>query len=545
VDKNKKRIYLNNVFLKFFGIPFFYLPYLSTSRELDIRVSGPSPPRLSKKSYYGYGFSIPFKFYFFDNLDIILEPFLYQRGNFFLNSTVRFLKNERLQLNLRSSHIYDNGQSKDIKNTANVGEKDEGVHREGRMVHKLNLIAFLGNSTYLLGDITQASDPYVLRDYFGDSRETLQSSAYILKFYEKSHLKLDVLTFQQIRERNNTGVAETPRLLVAVECYHSSGHLLNRGNIKFDMKANLADALNSFRDKDRKYGKTNLVFNLKSEGLYGSFRGTANLALYSDFYYRTDGDGVRDNITRLYPELSFGLSYPFFIFNRTTVNPILQYFGSQKKHLNTVDIDSKDSELTANNLFSGNRYSGHDMVETGDRVNYGIRISSSTNFGNFTFDLGQGYRNFIDNRHRIDFFERNFSHILITFGYRYDNIFLSYVNYLNSQDFRIDRDNLFVGAAFRKVSFGISYSHWASRASAKNIEQRQLNALLNHRITKDISYHIEMTGNLGLHRITSFRVSLIYEDDCYLTKLGIGRRNFENFFDKNDTSITFNFRIKS
>jgi LPS-assembly protein len=549
VDRDRKRIYMNDVFLRFFGIPFFYLPYLSSSRELDIRVSGLSAPSFSRKSYYGYGFSIPLKLYFFDNLDVFFEPFVYQRGNFFLNSTLRFLKGEKLSLGFWSSHIYDNGQSKKIKNTSGLSEGDEGVHRNGRMFHRLAVRALLGDGVYLLGDVAHGADPYVLRDYFNDHRETLESSVSIFKPYGRGYLKLDALGFQQLRERSNAGVAETPRLLSAADYHYASGTAEDGGGREFTLDISLVDALNSFEDRNRKYGRSGLVLDLKNSSLHGGLWMATDLALHSDFYHRLEGSGAEAGGAprgRVYPEFSVKFSYPLLLSSPgIVVNPLLRYSGSPKRHINGTDLDSKNSELNTNNLFSSNRYSGLDLVEMGNRVSYALRISSSTALGDFNFSLGQGYRDFIEKKYRIAFFERNFSHLLMTLGYGYGNIFLSYGRQMDNRDLGADREVIFINATSGRLFLSVSYGHRSGRVTPGGRGQRKLNSLLDYRLGERISSHFEMTSDLELRRVTSFRIGLSYEDSCYLTKISLGRRNFENFFDRNDTSVTFNFRIKN
>ncbi|MDR2777689.1 MAG: LPS assembly protein LptD [Rickettsiales bacterium] len=545
VDRNKKRIYLDNVFIRFFNIPFFYLPRLVTSRELDVRVSGPSSPSLSKRSYYGYGISLPIKLYFLDNLDIILEPLVYQRGNFLLNSVVRFSKGERFYMDFLSSHIYDNNQSENIKNMNNTSEEDEGVHRNARMSYKLASEVYLGNEIYVTGNVGYVSDPYVVRDYFGDLRETLESSVSILKMYERSHLKLDTFSFQQIRERSNAGVSETPHFLLALEQQYSSDSLAGMANTRFYLKTSAADALNSFRNRDREYGKFNLDLGLGNANILNGLYIAMDLALHSSFYYRVYGNGTNGDNSRVYPEFSLKLSYPFFIPGGIVIDPVLQYFGSRKRSMNILDMDSKNSELNMNNLFSANRYSGHDLIETGNRINYGIRAMSGTPIGEFTLSLGQGYRDFIDNRHRIGFFEREFSHILLAFNYTYGGTSVDYINYIDGRDFKLDREDLFLNMLYRKLSLSVSYSHRSARSRVEGKEQTQINTLLGYRITEKLHSRLEISNDLRLRRVTGFGMGIIYEDGCYVTKFAIGRRNFENFFDRNDTSISFNFRIKN
>ncbi|MDR1425714.1 MAG: LPS assembly protein LptD [Rickettsiales bacterium] len=547
VDRNRKRIYLDNVFLRFFNIPFFYLPHLTSSRELDIRVSGLSSPSLSKKSYYGYGFSIPIKLYFLDNLDIMLEPLLYQKLNFLLNSSMRFSRSEKFYMNFLGSYIYDNGQSKDIKNSGNISEQQEGVHKNVRMMCRSTVGAILDKETYLRGNMGYAADPYVLRDYFNDHRETLESNLSLFKITGKGYSKLDILSFQQIREHNNAGIAETPHFLALMEHSYASDGLSEGRNLRFYADASLVETLDSFRDSHRKYGRFSSKFALRHRNLWGGAHVDSNLALYSDFYYKITRREEMANsaISRIYPEFSMVLAYPVLVWDKIIINPKLQYFVSRGECIDILGIDSKNSELSINNLFSANRYGGNDILESGHRISYGLQASSNTMIGDFNVGLNQSYRNLIDGAHRINFFGDRFSHLIATFAYSSGGVYISYLSYLNSKSFGIDGKDMFLRFNSRRLSAGVFYRYRASDFRATGESKSQTSLQINYRLDEKIRFHLELGGNSKFHEATNLEVGLIYEDDCYLTRLTVARRNFNNFFDKNDASINFHFRIKN
>lgn len=542
LNKEDNKIYLNHVFIKFLGIPFFYLPFITSSRPFDNRVSGLSAPSISKHSNYGYSVSLPIDLYFFDSFNTTIEPYFYQSGNILLDSNIRYKNMNKFFIDIRTEYAFDNKQSNNMKNNIGLSEKDEGVYRNHRL--NLNIIsrAFLGNNIFFRTNINYVTDPYMLRDYFGDYIETIQSDGNLFKISDFDHINLGVVGFQQIRERNNIAIGETPSVIPSLNYSYFNNEY---GNFNFGLNTNILTSFSKFNIYH--YDK----FNFQPHIGYGNiFRGLylkTNLFLYSDLYRQTYNNLLKESNYRIYPELEIKLVYPFYIsdFDKIIFEPILQVFVSDRKKSNFVDLDSKKSELTMNNLFSNNRYSGYDLVEKGNRINYGVESKLRTSLGEFKINVGQSYRDLTDEKYRIASFDKNISDILMGINYRYKNFLeLNYINNINSADYKIDRQEFIVYGFVYKFSYNISYIYVRNEKYFKRDDERQLYFGISYRLTKKIHMDFSINNNLMEKKVIFFSTGLFYEDNCFKTGLSISKQNFVTSFNENNLSINLSFRLK-
>jgi LPS-assembly protein len=543
IDRKKRRTYMNNAYIKFLNIPFFYTPYMSTSKKLDDRVSGPSMPHLSKHGTHSYGFHFPLEFYFFDNLDILLEPTIYMKGNFLEKTTIKYKKDGKFYLNLKHNYVYDGKQSKHMKNTSGVSEVDEGKYKNNRNSLNLTSRALLENNIHLIADLNYAHDPYLLRDYFCDYRETLRSNLNLFRIYDNSHINFDLLAFQQIGERNNAGVFETPLLVPLLEYSYDSRNTSDDMKLKFKLNSRILDSYSHYGNR---YGKMNFDTSLVYSDLFNGLHATADFSLYSDVYYRLNVNGRENSGRRFYPEFAVKLLYPVSLFGKIEMIPILQYFISSRKTVNFTDIDSKGSELTMNNLFSKNRYSGHDLTETGGRINYGLKTALSTAMGHFSLTVGQGYRDFIDSSYRINYFNRKFSYLLTTLDYRYNNISVNYTNYIDDRTYRIDRGDTIVSLNYGEFSCSISYNHVSKKVSISGRNEELMSLNLRFTLTKKLYSGLTIGRDLERRNFTGIGITIGYEDNCYRTEFILDKQDFADPYAKNNwPAFRFNFGIKN
>jgi len=101
---------------------------------------------------------------------------------------------------------------------------------------------------------------------------------------------------------------------------------------------------------------------------------------------------------RAIPESEFDWHYPLVnnlsigrIFLDPTTNFIISPNGGNSFKI--PNEDSQEINLSDSNIFDPNRFSGYDRVESGPRINYGLKGGFySQGEGNITFLAGQNYR---------------------------------------------------------------------------------------------------------------------------------------------------------
>jgi LPS-assembly protein len=108
--------------------------------------------------------------------------------------------------------------------------------------------------------------------------------------------------------------------------------------------------------------------------------------------------GTAGDYGRFNPQIKAQWSYPLINqFNKSSIilEPTVQFIISPKQHMSSKipNEDSQNFELSSGNLFSDNRYLGTDIIETGSRINYGVRSTINNLFmSKIGLLAGQSYR---------------------------------------------------------------------------------------------------------------------------------------------------------
>jgi LPS-assembly protein len=534
INKNKNRIYLTHVFIRFLDIPFFYLPYITSSRPFSTRVSGLSAPHFYSTNNYGASVSLPFKFYFFDNLDLIFEPQFYTAGNILFNFQVKYNTKKNIMFDFDLKYAFDRGESKNIKNDNNITEFDDGKYNDNKIYLEFIAKGVLDNNKYFYTNINLTNDNYFIKDYFGDYTETLTSKFSLFKINKNSSVNFEMMAFQEIREKNNFDVLNTPYFIPNISVNYSENVL---GGLYFNLKS---DVLHIFSEKkDNDYTNFKFYPNLEYNTIFGNVYIKSDVKLLMDTYQLHKKDEYR-----IIPELELKVFSPFTFFNRISITPKVQYITSNTKNADIPNNDSKDSELTINNLFSNNRYSGYDLIEYGNRINYGIEFSIHTNVGSFDFNIGQGYKDKFDKNNRIANFENTLSDILTGLNYRYNNMSFNYLNNIDYKTYRVNRQEFMFESEFDSFVLNASYVHVNSN-NTNILEQEQVNFYLKYNFTSKVSINFEVNDNLKYNRLTLGKIGIVYEDNCFLLQFDIRKQGYIDSKEKDNVSLNLSLRLKN
>ena len=539
INKNEGKMYLKHVFLKFFDVPIFYLPYIITERPFNNRISGFSAPYILKNNNYGYAISIPIDLYLFDNIDINTETNIYQNFNFLIDSNFKY-RTKNFFINIRLDYVFDNNQSETMKNTRKVSEKDEGVYRNNRLYGDINSRVTISENLFFRTRIRFSTDPYIIRDYFNDYSETLRSDANLFKINKKDNINFDIVAFQHIREKRQNYIRETPNFIPAIYYSYINDNLPSY----LDFTIN-SGAVLSYSDFGKKYDKMFFKPTLGFKNIFGKLFIKSNLSLYNDVYNQSYNNKENNFKYRIYPEIEFKTTYILPIFKTFLIKPIAQVFLGNSKNMNFVDIDSKNSELTINNLFTNNRYSGYDLIENGTRINYGIIGEIPYEYGKFKIIVGQGYKNNISKEYKISFFQYNFSDILSGLSFNYKNIFN--IDYLKNNDnltYRKNSEEFIISGAFYKFYYNVGYVFVENYNSKIRNKQKQVHFAITYNITKKFKMRANINNDIINKKIVYYGGGLYYEDNCYLMGFEISKQSFVNSYNEDNFMINFNFKLR-
>lgn len=549
IDKKQNKIRLKHVFVKFLDVPFFYLPYITSSKPFNSRVSGLSSPSFHSNSNYGASISLPFRFYFFNNVDIEFEPTFYTKKNILFDTTFRYINSNKFFLDLNLKYAHDAGQSKDFKNDFNVSEKNEGKYKNNRFYVDGYSRGILGENTYYFTNLLFASDRYFLRDYFNNYDDILKSKLSIFKTWsDYSYINFETIAFQEIREKKFENILNTPYAVPNIY-YFNQKNLFSQNNFLINLNNNYALS-HIFNEKKNGYTNFSYYPDMKFTAILDSIYFESNLHLYMDafkLYSYKNIENKNYDKYRIIPEFDFSMEIPLYFLDFIFIKPKIQYIVGREKNIVNFDFDSIDSELTINNLFSNNRYNGYDIVEGGNRINYGIDGEIYTKYGEIGFNVGQGYRDKVNKKYTIVNFENSVSDILSGFNYQYKNIYLNYLLNVDNKNFNLNRQEIMLEGEFDRFSFDGTYVKIKNNDNniiLENYNEEQLNFYIKYRINENFSLDFEMNNNLKYKKITLLQNSLIYEDGCFKIQLSVRKDSYVDSKEGDNISFGFNFRLK-
>lgn len=541
IDKNKNKIILKHIFIRFLNIPFFYLPYITSSKPFNTRVSGLSSPSIHKNSSYGTFITLPFKFYFFDNLDIKFEPNIYLDRNFLLNSNIKY-GNENFWFNFNLNYANDNKKSQFFKNDFNITEINEGNYKNDRFYLSINSSRLLKNNAFFYTNLNFTNDSYFLRDYFDNYDKILKSNFNLIKIFDEKnfgYVNFETLAYQRIREEKKLNEYNNPYLVPNI--YFSRKFDIFSSYRKMITFNNDLMLSNIFNKQNNGYTNFSYFSNLKYNTIVNNLYMESNVNLYLDTYKVYDFtylDNKNYDKSELTPEFDFKMEIPLNFYG-FFIKPKIQYITSYRDNSDIINLDSKDSELTINNLFSNNRYSGYNLVEKGNRINYGIEAELGTKFGDLNLVMGQGYKDKIDKKYKITNFENNVSDILSGIYYRYNEIYINYLSNIDSKNYNLNRQEVTLEGEFSRFLINASY------VKLNKNKDEQLNFYIKYKLTDKISFDSEVNDNLKYNKITMFENRLIYEDGCFKIQFSVRRNGYIDSKEKDNVSFNFNFRLKN
>jgi LPS-assembly protein len=548
LDKDKKKIYFENVFLKFFNVPIFYLPYFSTSAGLRKNVSGLSNPRVLSSSSYGFGAEASLLLYLLeDNLLLKTTPTFYTRHkNILVNNKISYHKENKFLYDLNYAFAFDNGASENIKNVNGIREIDENGYKKYKDYINFNLKQKFNDRFFYVTNFYDTSDNYLLRDYLDDYSEFLNSNFLLFKgFFEYDFLKIDILRTRMIRERENENVLDNPSEVVNVEYFYNK-NLYEKNNSNLDL--NIDFDLSSVFDHDGdEYGRSSVDINLNYNKLLNDLLLEFNIDLHHNNYsylYANKIEGESKNRTII--DFNLNVNHTI-IFDKISIQPIVQYYynNSNEKKIFT-DKDSKSSMLNITNIFSANRYSGHDLFEYGTRINYGIELTAS--IGGYSIELitAQGYKSDMNTEYGIENFRDNYSDILNGFNIiNADNtISFSLSNAIAKDTLQIKRQEFIFNLLYKKIELETTYSlsRFVDEISEFTPEE-QLNIVANYRLNSNLKFGIEINNDLERKKTISLKTNIIFEGSCLKLELSARKYDYSDF-DKQQNGWNFNVSLR-
>ncbi|HEC90114.1 MAG TPA: LPS-assembly protein LptD, partial [Alphaproteobacteria bacterium] len=377
-DKKRRRIEYRDAWLEIKGIPVAYTPYLSQPDPTVKRESGFLVPSFGNSSDLGVVLKTPYFINISPNRDATLTPILTTGGGVGIAGEYR----QRFM-------------SGELESFASIAlDKNNDVRGHIKTKGRFNI-----NDTWRTGfDISRASDDTYLRRYRFSSPANLTTNLFTEGFRKRNYFSANAYAFQGLKENDNPG--QSPYVLPLINFNHIGEPDRLGGRTSMDLNF-MALTRNKGTDTRRLSlaGGWKRPFTDGKGSLY-----TFSASLRGDLYHvnglaRGAGKTKYNGFSgRVRPEMALDWRYPlvreegnvYQLFEPLASFIVTPYGGNSSKIPNE---DSQEFELDDTNLFSVNRFTGLDRVDSGPRVSYGVKWGLFGEGGGYTTAfLGQSYR---------------------------------------------------------------------------------------------------------------------------------------------------------
>jgi len=548
-DQELRDVAYYNAWLEMFGIPVIYTPYFEHPDPTVRRRSGFLAPTYGSSSTLGVQLTTPYYWNIAPHRDATLKPKFTSNEGILWGGEYR----ERTQTGVYSldgSVTYADERDDDGNETGTEGIRGH-LFSNGRF--QLDPVWNYGYQ------FQRASDDTYLSFYRINSQDSLTTQPYFEGINDYSYASGKAYFFQGLdAEDDQDKIPFVPMLLD----FNRVGTIDALGGFA-TLGANFM-VLHRFEGADSRRLSLEGGWHLPHISSSGSvYRLSATLR--GDAYHINNVDPAgtlrtsraRGLTGRLRPELMGEWRFPLMRQTggiRQLVEPIVQgiispYGGNPGEIPNE---DSQDFEFDDTKLFTNNRFTGFDRVESGPRVNYGLRFGFFGSGGGRTQGMiGQSARLREDDTfNRGSGLEESFSDFVGRIRVSPAEIFdLAYRFRLARQNFAARRNEIELTAGPKAVRINIGYA-----LLDEQIPESDTTAFANREevvATTEVHltsfWHInfgtrrDLTGSGGA---INWNTGVTYEDECFLFATRINK-NFTRDRDiKPETSLLFTVRFK-
>ncbi len=384
-DQVERSITYRDASLEFFGLPIVYTPYFRHPDPSVTRQSGFLTPSYSSSTALGAEVTIPYYWSLAPDRDVTFSP--------------RFTSEEGVVLAGEYRERTPDGQFViDASITRALTADADGDRIRG---HVFSHGLFDIDKSWRWGfDLERSIDDTYLNRYDISSKDDLVTTLFAERYSQRSFMSGSGYVFQDLRAGRESD--QSPIVLPLLDARLVSAPKYAGGYTTLDANLLILERLDGTDTRRLSIaGGWHRPTILPGGHLFridASLRGDLYHA-YTPLHRQEPYGGMRSETAgRLVPELAVEWRYPLITRIgpfRHLIEPIAQGVISPDGG-NPAEIpneDSRDLEFDHTNLFSTNRHTGLDRVETGPRVNYGVRLGLyGPDGGRATALIGQSAR---------------------------------------------------------------------------------------------------------------------------------------------------------
>jgi LPS-assembly protein len=405
-DKQLQLLEFRDAVMEIDGWPVFYTPYISTPDPSVKRASGFLIPSVGESTLNGFHLSIPYFLVLGPDKDLTLDPRFMTTAGELLASEYR----ERFgngELDALGSVNYSDVVA---ANGTALGDQWRG-HIDATGVWDLD-------DTYRTGlQLERVSDQTYL-ERFGFTLPPLNamiSRAYLEGFDPRGETDVDAYMFEPLQP----GLGDSTQPIVLPVANRTWFSEPDEWGGTWKLNANLLDIVREVGTQTRRLSLGSEWDDTFRDGIGGQYTFTASVrgdAYWVDdlsntsnpdlptAYFSVNGAPPQQRISydfttaRAFPQVGLTWSYPIAhrgAENTEIIEPIAGIYAGPSSGNSYIipDEDSLGYEFKDTDLFRPDRLAGYDILDTGQRVDYGLKLGFYNNDGgNYRMLIGQSLR---------------------------------------------------------------------------------------------------------------------------------------------------------
>ena len=393
LDEDAQDVIYRDAVLEFAGVPVFYTPYFSHPAPDVYQRSGLLSSTIGSDSELG-GVVRTYTY-------LAIDPYL----DATIEATATTRQGELLGGEWRKR--WDFGLL-DMGGSLSNSDRSRGAGITRQTVSTGGRGHFFANGRFDLNDdwrsgfdILRASDDNYLREFNYSDDDILRNRVFAEYFHRRNYASINTYYFQDLRP----GIPENSPYVVPWLNYEMLGNPGETMGGRWKLETGLQSL---YRPEGADSYRASLSGDWERRWhLPAGFLATTNLGARGDVYvtgdqqqslYSTPRTPNSSTKSRLLPEAQTTLSYPVVAdlnWAQHTLEPLASVIVAPSLDHDQINIpneDSRDLEFDISNLFSTNRFPGHDRVESGTRFIYGLRSGWAGDWGFTRTFIGQSMR---------------------------------------------------------------------------------------------------------------------------------------------------------
>jgi len=531
-DQGKHRITYRDAWMEIFGVPVIYTPYFSHPDPTVKRETGLLTPRFGFSDKLGVYTQLPLFVVIDPDKDLTLAPIV-SIGEYpvlFGEYRQRFVDGA---LRIAASGTLSDEDDSDAG--LSEGEFRGHIDATGR---------FDVDENWRWGfDIQRATDKTYERLFDFSDERNLTTRAFAEMFDGRNYASFQGSVAQGTRDSDEND--EAPIVAPLVDYNFVSEPVWSGSYFTFD-----ADAMVLSRIEGRDSRRLSVAggWRLPYTSSWGDVT-TFSASVRADLYSFNDvlpgsndsnpagptKDGVE---VRFFPQAAVDWRYPWARDHdgwQEVIEPVVSFVAAPNNS-NDDDIpneDSLDIEYDDTNLFDANRFTGLDVLDTGQRVNYGLRWSFLGDDGgyasafvgqsyqindNLLFGAGSGLdQNFSDIVGSVQLSPHEYFDMLYRFRFDADSL-------------TAQRNELLLQAGPPVLNLGLSYAFLSEESDPGTTfgDREEIFAKLSSQFTENWSGFIAGREDIESNRVLSYGFGLRYQDECFDIRTSVAREQYRD-----------------